>query len=307
MIEEWRGGLGAGSRLRDQQIPVLYYQSKYAERLPIGKPEILKAFTPERLRPSTRSGIGPIAWRWSWSAISIRRRWKRWSGRSSARIAKPAAAAPERNYPVPLPAERAGQGGDRSRSDTVVDLAHAASARASRRTASRDYRRSLVASARVPDDQRAVRRAVAQAGRAVPERRRLRRRADANGLDRSLGAERAGRQDRGGPGGAGDRGQARRASTASAPASSSARKKWTLAGYDRAYTERDKTESGSYVAGVHQPFPRGRAEPGHRLRASAGAEADPGDHRGRRQRRGQGDLSRHQPRGPRGLAAEGRT
>jgi zinc protease len=50
VIEEWRGGLGAGSRLRDQQIPVLYYQSKYAERLPIGKPEILKSFTPDRLK-----------------------------------------------------------------------------------------------------------------------------------------------------------------------------------------------------------------------------------------------------------------
>ena len=46
VIEEWRGGLGAGSRLRDQQIPVLFHQSKYAERLPIGKPEILKTFPP---------------------------------------------------------------------------------------------------------------------------------------------------------------------------------------------------------------------------------------------------------------------
>ena len=44
VIEEWRGGLGAGSRLRDQQIPVLFAKSKYAERLPIGKPEILKSF-----------------------------------------------------------------------------------------------------------------------------------------------------------------------------------------------------------------------------------------------------------------------
>ena len=44
VIEEWRGGLGAGSRLRDQQIPVLFAKSKYAERLPIGKPEILKTF-----------------------------------------------------------------------------------------------------------------------------------------------------------------------------------------------------------------------------------------------------------------------
>lgn len=50
VIEEWRGGLGAGSRLRDQQIPVLFYKSKYAERLPIGKPEILKTFTPQQLR-----------------------------------------------------------------------------------------------------------------------------------------------------------------------------------------------------------------------------------------------------------------
>ena len=49
VVEEWRGGLGAGSRLRDQQIPVLYYKSKYAERLPIGKPEILKTFKPDRL------------------------------------------------------------------------------------------------------------------------------------------------------------------------------------------------------------------------------------------------------------------
>jgi len=50
VIEEWRGGLGAGSRIRDKQIPVLYYNSRYAERLPIGKPEILRTFPPERLR-----------------------------------------------------------------------------------------------------------------------------------------------------------------------------------------------------------------------------------------------------------------
>src|SRR6478672_8037884 len=32
VIEEWRGGLGAGSRIRDKQIPVLFYHSHYAER-----------------------------------------------------------------------------------------------------------------------------------------------------------------------------------------------------------------------------------------------------------------------------------
>jgi zinc protease len=50
VIEEWRGGLGAGSRIRDKQIPILFYKSKYAERLPIGKPEILRSFPPARLK-----------------------------------------------------------------------------------------------------------------------------------------------------------------------------------------------------------------------------------------------------------------
>src|SRR3954462_1193776 len=50
VIEEWRGGLGAGSRIRDKQIPILFYHSKYAERLPIGKPEILRTFPPARLK-----------------------------------------------------------------------------------------------------------------------------------------------------------------------------------------------------------------------------------------------------------------
>src|SRR5436190_19491213 len=50
VIEEWRGGLGAGSRIRDKQIPVPFYHSRYADRLPIGKPDVLKAFPPARLR-----------------------------------------------------------------------------------------------------------------------------------------------------------------------------------------------------------------------------------------------------------------
>jgi zinc protease len=50
VIEEWRGGLGAGSRIRDKQFPVLFYRSRYAERLPIGKPEIVRHAPPARLR-----------------------------------------------------------------------------------------------------------------------------------------------------------------------------------------------------------------------------------------------------------------
>ena len=70
VIEEWRGGLGAGSRLRDQQIPVLFAKSKYAERLPIGKPEILKIVSRQpSCGRSTPSGTGPIAWR-SWPSAT---------------------------------------------------------------------------------------------------------------------------------------------------------------------------------------------------------------------------------------------
>src|SRR6478672_6752138 len=50
VIEEWRGGLGAGSRIRDKQFPVLFHDSRYAERLPIGKPEILRNAPVARLR-----------------------------------------------------------------------------------------------------------------------------------------------------------------------------------------------------------------------------------------------------------------
>jgi zinc protease len=50
VIEEWRGRLGAGSRISDKQLPILYYQSRYAERLPIGKPDIIRTAPAARLR-----------------------------------------------------------------------------------------------------------------------------------------------------------------------------------------------------------------------------------------------------------------
>src|SRR5918993_1371382 len=49
VLEEWRGRLGAGSRLTDKQLPVIFQGSPYAERLPIGLPEILKTAPRERL------------------------------------------------------------------------------------------------------------------------------------------------------------------------------------------------------------------------------------------------------------------
>ena len=44
ILEEWRTGLGPGARMLDVQLPVLLKDSRYAERLPIGKPEIIRTF-----------------------------------------------------------------------------------------------------------------------------------------------------------------------------------------------------------------------------------------------------------------------
>ena len=43
ILEEWRLGRGAQQRVLDRQIPVLFHQSPYAERLPIGEPDIIKS------------------------------------------------------------------------------------------------------------------------------------------------------------------------------------------------------------------------------------------------------------------------
>jgi len=43
VIEEWRQGRGAQQRIRDEQLPVLLKGSRYPERLPIGKKDVLES------------------------------------------------------------------------------------------------------------------------------------------------------------------------------------------------------------------------------------------------------------------------
>ncbi len=50
IIEEWRLGLGAEDRMMQKYLPVLFKGSKYAERLPIGKVDIIKSFPYDTLR-----------------------------------------------------------------------------------------------------------------------------------------------------------------------------------------------------------------------------------------------------------------
>lgn len=47
IIEEWRTGRGAAGRIQDKQVPALLYQSVYADRLPIGKTNTIRAVTRE--------------------------------------------------------------------------------------------------------------------------------------------------------------------------------------------------------------------------------------------------------------------
>ena len=44
VIEEWRLGQGPWKRMLDKNLPVMFTNSHYAERLPIGKKEVIENF-----------------------------------------------------------------------------------------------------------------------------------------------------------------------------------------------------------------------------------------------------------------------
>ncbi len=48
--EEWRLRRGAFARMQDKQFPVMLQGSRYAERLPIGKTDVIDTFKPERIK-----------------------------------------------------------------------------------------------------------------------------------------------------------------------------------------------------------------------------------------------------------------
>jgi len=59
VLEEWRLGLGAGDRIRRKQFPVLFHGSRYADRLPIGLPEVIEKAPHDRLRAFYRDWYTP--------------------------------------------------------------------------------------------------------------------------------------------------------------------------------------------------------------------------------------------------------
>src|SRR6187551_1651017 len=59
VLEEWRGRLGAGTRMQEPQFRAFFGTSKYANRLPIGTPESIKSFPYQRLRDFYRDNYRP--------------------------------------------------------------------------------------------------------------------------------------------------------------------------------------------------------------------------------------------------------
>jgi zinc protease len=59
IVEEWRLGLGADDRMQAKYIPVILKGSKYADRLPIGKVDVIKSFPYDTLRAFYKSWYRP--------------------------------------------------------------------------------------------------------------------------------------------------------------------------------------------------------------------------------------------------------
>jgi zinc protease len=64
VMEEWRLGRGAQERIQRQQFPVIFHDSRYALRLPIGKPEIIQGAPYQRLRDFYKDWYRP-----EWMAV----------------------------------------------------------------------------------------------------------------------------------------------------------------------------------------------------------------------------------------------
>lgn len=101
IVEEWRLGQGADARMRDRQFPVLFRGSRYAERMPVGKKEVIESFKYETLKRYYRTWYRPDLM----AVIAVgdfdRARMVELIERHFASIPVPPGAAPRPTYPVP--------------------------------------------------------------------------------------------------------------------------------------------------------------------------------------------------------------
>ena len=260
VIEEWRGGLGAGSRLRDQQIPVLYHKSKYAERLPIGKPEVLKTFTPDRLRAFYTTWYRPD--RMAVVAVgdidpaAIEALVKSEMGP----LPRAPGPAPDRVYDVPLQDELLVKvATDPEAQGSSVSML--SKRRRSDETTVGDYRRDLVNRLAF----QMINERFDELSR-KPDAQFLGAGAYESGLSPTTATVGLGASVQEGkilPGLSAVVIEANRVVKYGFGAAELDRaKKWMLAAYERAYTERDKSESGSYTEEYVNHFLQGEPSPG---------------------------------------------
>jgi len=145
VIEEWRLGRGAGARIRDKQFPVLFAGSRYANRLPIGDPGIVRNARVDTLRQFYHDWYRPdlmaVVAVGDFDARQVEAMIRQRFGRIPARAGAPPRAA----FPVPAHAgTRYNVATDREATGTSVEVVRTVPS-IERRTAAL-YRQSLVES-----------------------------------------------------------------------------------------------------------------------------------------------------------------
>ncbi|MBX2876268.1 MAG: insulinase family protein [Saprospiraceae bacterium] len=101
VISEWRTGLSADQRMQQQYFPIAYKDSRYAERLPIGKPEIIqeadystiRRFYQDWYRPDLMAIIAVGDFDLEWMENQIKSRF--------AKVPKKADPRPREKYDIP--------------------------------------------------------------------------------------------------------------------------------------------------------------------------------------------------------------
>jgi zinc protease len=260
VIEEWRLGLGASSRIRDKQLPLLFYKSRYAQRLPIGKPDIVRTAPVARLRAFYDAWYRPE--RMAFVAVGdlAPDRIEASIKKTFAPLAARAPAAPLPDRKVPLHKEvlvNVSTDPELTRSSVTIERKRAREG--DQHVA--DYRRDLV--------QRLVEHIMTE------RLGDLARRPDAKFLGAGVGGDTLGHDlatfsmGAGVPDGKLEDGitalavEANRVREFGFSASEVERaRSWMTSFYERAYNERDKSESGSYASEYLRHFLNDEPSPG---------------------------------------------
>jgi zinc protease len=260
VIEEWRGRLGANARMQVVHGKAIYGASKYTERLPIGTPEVLKSFTPQRLRDFYEKWYRPDRMAVVVVGDLDPAAAEALVTKHFGTMKKPASAVERPVHPIPPHADvRFGIATDPEAQQSSVALVHQRPLAAFRTVG--DYRRLLVRSlvhqmlnarfseiARQPDAPFLGASSDDDSFGRTLEAFTLAARVNDGGIAKGLEAlaREAARLDRFGFGDAElERGR-----------------QWTLASYEQSYNERDKSEHGAFASELIRHFLEGEPAPG---------------------------------------------